>query len=70
MVTVEQLEETPVFWQGREWTSKQWRAYQDALKRSEEQWRESDQEIIDRNPLPPIKIGDKYWGDWEPRIIS
>lgn len=62
------LTETLVFWQGREWTSKQWRTYQDALKRSEPQWEESSKEIIGRNPIPPIKIGDKVWDEWEPKL--
>ena len=51
-------------------TSRQWHTYEEALKRSEAQWDESTREMIERNPIPPIKIGDKYWGDWEPRIIK
>jgi hypothetical protein len=51
-------------------TSRQWHAYEEALKRSEAQWDESTQEMIERNPIPDIKINGKSWGDWEPRIIK
>ena len=29
---------------------------------------ESTREMIERSPLPPIKIGDKEWGDFTPTI--
>lgn len=59
--------EARVYWQGRQWTSKEWREYLDALARSEEEWKESTKEALDK-PIPDIKIDGKPWGDYTPVI--
>jgi len=40
---------------------------------SELQWAESDEKLLERmrtNPLPPLYIDGKRWGDWEPTITN
>ena len=54
--------EMPVFFQGREWTAREWADYQLALAKSEKLWEESDKEILERmrsQPLPPLVIKKK-----------
>jgi len=52
-------------------TSRQWHAYEEALKRSKAQWAEENKRLKNQNQrLPTIKIGDAVWGDYAPHIDS
>lgn len=51
----------------------EWHEFQIALSKSEVLWEQENERLFERmreQPLPPIKIGDKYWGDYTPRIIK
>lgn len=68
------IPEAPVFWRGRDWTRKEWQAYQKALAQSnlDEQAEQIKQFLLDRNKAYPIKISilGKDPRNWEPTIIG